>query len=185
MKSPEETLVENLGRFVAFARQRLNDRHLAEDVVQESLLKALQADHQPREEQDVIAWFYRILRRSIIDIYRRGDVKRRALQEFEASLPDEPTEATATEICQCLRGLLPELPPQYREALERIDLNGQNITETAQALNISANNLTVRLHRARRQLKKKVEELCQICSKHGCQDCTCDSTHALEDQSVT
>ena len=40
-------LIENLQLFVAFARKRVGDAHLAEDVVQESLLKALQAERKP------------------------------------------------------------------------------------------------------------------------------------------
>ena len=71
MKLVEAPLLANLKTFVAFARRRVGDVHLAEDVVQESLLKALALAKKPTKEEDVMAWFYRILRRSIIDLYRR------------------------------------------------------------------------------------------------------------------
>ena len=43
----EEPLLKNLQTFVAFARKRVGDPHLAEDVVQECLLKALRSDPSP------------------------------------------------------------------------------------------------------------------------------------------
>ena len=63
-------LLENLDAFTAFARGQLGDAELARDAVQESLLKAITAEHQP-QETDVVRWFYRILRRTIIDLHRR------------------------------------------------------------------------------------------------------------------
>ena len=66
-----DSLISNLHVFVAFARKRLGDQHLAEDVVQESLVKALAADRQPEGEEATTQWFYRILRRSIRSEERR------------------------------------------------------------------------------------------------------------------
>src|SRR5690349_3974232 len=47
ISGPEAVLIENLQQFIAFARKRVGDPHLAEDLVQESLLKAIQADRKP------------------------------------------------------------------------------------------------------------------------------------------
>lgn len=73
MNNTETELLENVKEFVAFARRRLGDPELAADAVQESLLKALKAADQIRDEENARAWFYRILRRTIIDLYRRRD----------------------------------------------------------------------------------------------------------------
>lgn len=37
----------------------------------------------------------------------------------------------------------------------------------------NANNLRVRHHRARQQLRERLEQTCRLCAKHGCLDCTC------------
>ena len=47
MDSMNEVILKNLETFVAFTRKRVGDPHLAEDLVQESLVKALGADRQP------------------------------------------------------------------------------------------------------------------------------------------
>lgn len=174
MEKAASILMENWQSFVGFARKRVGDPHLAEDVVQESLLKALQAEHHPTETEDVVAWFYRILRRSIIDLYRRNDARARALEKFQAELPEIADEEAKREICGCLRGLLAELPPQYKEVLERIDLAGSSVKIVAPTLGETANNLTVRLHRARKQLRERVEACCHVQSATGCLDCACE-----------
>jgi DNA-directed RNA polymerase specialized sigma24 family protein len=59
------SLLKNVDEFTGFARKRLADPELAADAVQESLLKALKAADQIRDEENAKAWFYRILRRTI------------------------------------------------------------------------------------------------------------------------
>jgi RNA polymerase sigma factor (sigma-70 family) len=174
MKTSEAVLIENLQQFVGFARKRVGDPHLAEDVVQESLLKALQADRMPSSDEDVVAWFYRILRRSIIDLYRRKEVRTRALEKFEAEFSESPTHEMEREVCGCLRKLMADMPAQYSEVLERVDIAGAAVKDVAKQLGESANNLTVRLHRARKQLRARVEECCQVTTVAGCLECSCD-----------
>ena len=173
MDSVEDCILKNLQMFIGFARKRVGDAHLAEDVVQESLVKALTADRRPAGEEDTIAWFYRILRRSIIDLYRRHEARNRALDRFEKELPESPSAADERLLCQCFKRLLPSVPEQYRELLQQIDLDGEDPAEVAAALGVTQNNLTVRLHRARRRLREMLSRNCRACSKHGCLDCTC------------
>jgi len=160
MHSPAEFLVSDLEAFVAFARKRVGDPDLAEDLVQESLVKALKADRRPSEAEDVVAWFYRILRHSIIDLYRRRGAQKRFLEKIQAELPQEPDASAETALCRCFEKLLPDLPAPYRELLKKVDLEGVSPKEAASQLGISANNLTVRLHRARKRLRAEVERTC-------------------------
>jgi RNA polymerase sigma-70 factor (ECF subfamily) len=127
-----------------------------------------------------VTWFYRILRHSIIDLYRRRDVRDRALERLQAELPEQPDAAAERILCQCFKRLLPGLPEQYRELLQRVDLDGASLQEAATALGLTLNNLNVRLHRARQRLREKVEATCRVCSKHGCLDCSCDDEQPAE-----
>lgn len=174
MDPMNEIVLKNLNAFIAFARKRVGDPHLAEDLVQESLLKALAADRKPVKHEDtVVAWFYRILRRTIIDLYRRRAARSRALDQFEQSLAESPSPSDARVLCACLKRLLPVVPEAYRDLLERIDLRGEEPDVVAREMGVTRNNLTVRLHRARRHLREALSKNCQACSKHGCLDCTC------------
>lgn len=178
MESATDAILKNLQTFVAFARKRLGDPHLAEDVVQESLVKALASARQPVGEQDTVAWFYRILRRTIIDLYRRNDARARALEKVQRELPEIPSAQDERLLCQCFKRLLPAVPEQYRELLQRVDLDGKDVAAVAAELGVSRNNLTVRLHRARKHLREQLARNCRACSKHGCLDCTCGDVSA-------
>jgi RNA polymerase sigma-70 factor (ECF subfamily) len=168
-----EAIWKNFQTFVAFARKRVGDPHLAEDIVQDSLLKAMSSDNKPTDDENTVAWFYRILRRSIIDMYRRTDARSRALEKFAQEFSAEPVPEDERLLCQCFKRLLPSVPPQYRELLSAVDLQGEDIGEVAKRLGVTQNNLTVRLHRARKHLKDALAETCQACSDNGCLDCTC------------
>ena len=174
MDQIQEPILQNLDTFVAFVRKRVGDPHLAEDLVQDSLLKALKADKKPSPNEDIIAWFYRILRHSMIDLYRRTDARKRALENFRAELPKTVTPEAERAICQCIYRLIRDLPEQYRELLQRIDLGGESIKEVAVALGATTNSLTVRLHRARKQLRARLQKFCRDCSTTACVDCSCD-----------
>lgn len=177
MAGVEDAIIKNLQVFQAFARNRLGDHHLAEDVVQESLIKALAADRHPDTDEETITWFYRILRRSIIDVYRKQGARSRALERFEKQVPETPDEKDERELCKCFRRLLPLVPEQYRELLEEVDLKGHELDLAAAKLGLTKNNLTVRLHRARKHLRKALSRNCGACSAHGCLDCTCGDSN--------
>jgi RNA polymerase sigma-70 factor (ECF subfamily) len=166
--------------FRGFLHRRVEDAALAEDLLQQSLVRAVERHRSVRDETSAVAWFYQILRNTLVDYYRsRGAEARRDdayLRELIATGQDKeppPGEITAT-ICACLNRLLPSLRPNYADLLRRIDLEGESPQQVAAALNISPNNLTVRLHRARQALRASLEETCGICTTHGCLDCTCE-----------
>jgi RNA polymerase sigma-70 factor (ECF subfamily) len=173
MKKVESYLLDNLNEFVGFARKRLGDPELAADAVQESLLKALKAAEQIRADENAKAWFYRILRRTIIDLYRRRDARDRALAELEKELDSPPDTEEERIVCACMERLLPTMTPQYSVLLQRIDLNEESPDSVTARLGITRGNLNVRLHRARQQLKERLEENCRVCAAHGCLDCHC------------
>jgi RNA polymerase sigma factor (sigma-70 family) len=174
VKHVEEPLLKNLQAFVAFARSRIGDAHLAEDVVQESLIKALASAKKPTAEEDTMAWFYRILRRSIIDLYRRRSVNKAVLERLERELDSPPDREEERVVCGCVKTLIPTLKPDYAELIRRLDLGGETPEQVGIALDMNANNLRVRHHRARQQLRERLEQTCRLCAKHGCVDCTCD-----------
>lgn len=176
MSRLEESLIQNLHTFTAFARSRVGNPHLAEDVIQESMVKALASAKQPAGDEDTITWFYRILRHSIIDLYRRDAARKNALEKFEQELSVKPSPDDEKVLCQCFKRLLPAIPENYRVLLQRIDLDGDESAHVASDLRLTRNNLTIRLHRARKHIREELTKNCRACAKHGCLDCTCGET---------
>lgn len=173
MAEVETALLDSLNTFLAFARKRLNDPELAADAVQDALLKALKSPDAPNDQERVVPWFYQILRRTIIDLYRRKATRSEALERL-AQEQARPSTEDEKLICQCFRPLLSTLPAPYSQVLNAVDLDGREPQQVAQDLDLTWNNLNVRLHRARTALRKRLEETYQTCSVHGCLDCTCN-----------
>lgn len=176
MRSSEqvaEHLLQHRDKFLAFVRKRVGDSGLAADVLQDSLLKALKKGAQIRDAESPVAWFYRILRHALIDLYRRQGVRDRALQNLQAEVDHPPTTEEVRAICACFQALLPTLKPDYAELIRAVDLGEESVEAAAKRLGITPNNLKVRLHRARRQLRARLVESCRLCAAHGCLDCDC------------
>lgn len=173
-------LLEQESSFRAFLRRRVGDDALAEDLFQQSLMRAVERQHTLRSSENVVAWFYRILRNAVIDCYRSqaADVRKTDafLQELVTAGEDKTPalDELRPTVCACLQRLLPAIRPAYAELLRRIDLQGEPLSSVAKDLKLTSNNLTVRLHRARRALRASLERSCGLCTKHGCLSCTCE-----------
>jgi RNA polymerase sigma factor (sigma-70 family) len=166
-------LTANLATFVNFVRSRTGDAELAADIVQDCLLKAIQSDTRPADDEASVQWFYRVLRHAIIDAHRRQSTRERTAAAWVQEWPEQMPPADQPRLCQCLFAVLPGLPPAEADLLRRIDLEGQSPSALAGATGERVNTLNVRLHRARRHLREQLERVCRTCAKHGCLDCEC------------
>ena len=175
--SPEAVavLVENHRRFLAFLERRVGSRDVAEDILQDAFVRGLARTGQLRDQDSVVAWFYRSLRNALTDHWRRSNSERRIFEDSVAVADAEPSvdpELMQT-VCECATALLDTLKPEYAEALRRVELEGISVKDFAREMNVTPNNASVRLFRAREALRRQVERSCGTCSEHGCLDCTC------------
>jgi RNA polymerase sigma-70 factor (ECF subfamily) len=175
--SPEviATLLENHRRFRSFLELRVENASDAEDILQTAFLRSVEKGDMIREQESVVAWFYRLLRHAIVDHYRHRGAEGRALQRaagFEHDV-DEPVPEVEQAICRCIHDVLPTLSSDYGTLLKRVDLEGATIAEVAAETGMTPNNVRVRLHRARQALRTQLERTCGSCTEHACLDCTC------------
>jgi RNA polymerase sigma factor (sigma-70 family) len=169
-----ERLVQGHREFLAFLRPRVPSDAVAEEILQAAFVRTLEKGGSLREEESAVAWFYRLLRNALTDYYRRRDVEHRAL-ENEAREPQSSggDAALSNAVCGCMKTLLPTLKPGYAELLEQVDLEERPVGAVAGELGLTANNASVRLHRARKALRLALEKSCGTCATHGCLDCSC------------
>jgi len=172
------TLLGAREQFVRFLTARTRDRAEAEDLVQASLLKVIQTSAQPDSTESAVAWFYQVLRNALSDHHRARQSQLRAKERHARELEEGEEPELERVACQCIQALLPTLKPAEAEALETIDLGGQTPAEAAARLGLTPNAMAVRLHRARKALREKVERTCRTCAAHGCLDCRCRPARA-------
>jgi RNA polymerase sigma-70 factor (ECF subfamily) len=166
-------LVASHREFLAFVERRVGDRALAEEILQDALVKSLDRVGEIRES--MIGWFYRVLRNAIVDHMRRRAAQGRRLEALAAELETEGAQDPELHnvVCQCVSKLAATLKPAYADALQRIDIDGTAVKDYADKAGISASNAGVRVFRAREALRKQVARSCGTCAEHGCLDCTC------------
>jgi RNA polymerase sigma factor (sigma-70 family) len=173
-------LLSHESSFRSFLRGRLGNDALAEDLLQQSFVRAVEHQHSVRNDESVVAWFYRVLRNTVIDYYRSQGAESRRNESFLQEMThlgadkEPPLDEIQAAACQCLHQVIPTLRSTYRDLLRRIDLDGEPPARVAKELHVTPNNLTVRLHRARQALRAGLETSCGVCSEHGCLNCTCD-----------
>lgn len=168
-------LVDNHRSFLAFLERRVSSREVAEDILQEAFARGFERAGTLRDDDSVLAWFYRSLRNAVIDHYRRNDARRRNLESFAGELESSvsPVAEVMDEACRCILSLADTLKPEYAEVIRRIDIEGAAVKDFAAEKGLSANNAGVRVFRAREALRKRVARSCGTCAEHGCLDCSC------------
>jgi RNA polymerase sigma-70 factor (ECF subfamily) len=168
-------LVDNHRAFLRYLERRVGDRALAEDILQDAFAKVVARPEQAPPDEAIVPWFYRTLRNAAIDRFRRGETQARAYEAFARELEthDTPAVEMAGEICACVTRLASTLKPEYRDALQAVEVMGTPVKAFATDTGLTPNNAAVRVFRAREALKKRVVESCGTCADHGCLNCTC------------
>src|SRR5690606_24039915 len=158
-------LLEHRRRLVRYVRALVGDPDVTEDVVQETLLKTLRAAPAATDEDALTGWLFRVARNAVIDLHRRR--QREAARLGRSPAEAEPLPEDEAVLCACYEALLPTLKPEYADLIAAVELGGETPEAAAARLGITRNNLKVRRHRARRQLRERLEEACRTCATHG------------------
>lgn len=159
-------------RLTAFVARRVDDPADVADLVQTVFLRAHANAAAVTDQERLLPWLYSITRNAIADHYR-SPVRRREVMgdaaddALEHGAPDEfddaPAEATAlAALSTCVRPMLQQLPPTYREALERVEFDGVSQVDVAAELGISVSGLKSRVQRGRAMLREVLLACCEI-----------------------
>lgn len=182
MKRPREELAlaselaRQRARFLAFLEARLGSRQEAEELLQTAYIKGLKSSAGVKEQEKITAWFFQLLRNALTDHWRRKAAEGRAVDAYGAeALRLEKIDAAKLdrEVCKCVSALVDTIKPEYADAIKKVDLEDVSVRDLAKSSGVTANSAAVRLHRARKTLKKRLIQTCGKCAEHGCRDCDC------------
>ena len=156
LRAVREELRLSYARYRSIARYRLRDSAAADDVVQTFALKALERANQIRDLRAVRGWLRRSFDTTLIDYCRGRTVRQRREVSFDIELHDRlynPAGDFAADPTPSIVAVLAHLKSDYADAIYRLDLLDQPKEAVAADLGITLNNLTVRVHRARRAFR--------------------------------
>jgi RNA polymerase sigma-70 factor (ECF subfamily) len=148
-------------RIFRYIMSMVRDTAEAEDLTQETFLRAHQRRDSLRDEGAHIAWLYRIATHVSLDRLRQ--YARRSPKESDTDLDDIDIAESDTpslqqtlerdEMSECVQGYLNHLSDPYRAVILLHDMHELTAQEIAQLLGDSLATIKIRLHRARRKLR--------------------------------
>jgi len=138
---------------VRFAYWLARDRAVAEDVVQEAMLRAWRARLELKDAAAARHWLLTIVRREHARLYERKRLVTVDLSDVIAREDAALARAGDGELLD-LRGAILRLPDEYREPLVMQVLGGYSTAEIAKEMNLSTPAVLTRLFRARNRLRE-------------------------------
>lgn len=139
---------EHLAAVSAYARSATSRRHLAEEAVQETFIRAWRYWPTFRNESSVLSWLITICRRVIIDLVQKDTV----VDQLPIDVVDNNDEFETT----ALQELVSHLPLPQREVVVLCAFLGFDYETAASTLNIPIGTVRSRLARARETLGKEL-----------------------------
>jgi len=154
-----QRLEEIRPRLYRVAYSWCHDPHLADDLVQQTLVKALQNSGQLRDAKVMDAWMFRILTNCWNDHFRRqrDTVDIDDVPQWHERTPE--IEHGRDQIVARVRQAIAALPDHHRYVITLVDLGGLSYNEVAEVLDIPLGTLMSRVSRARRSLKESLLDL--------------------------
>jgi RNA polymerase sigma-70 factor (ECF subfamily) len=155
----------------------VRDRELAEDLAQETFVKALNAIESYRPEFKFSSWIFKIANNAAIDHLRRRELDTLSLDGSPHAETPEAVEATALQIgdrqespldaveARELGGQIEQaiarLRPEYRSCILLRHVEGRAYEEIAEILNLPLGTVKTYIHRARNELRQALAHLRQ------------------------
>ena len=152
------SIEEHRPKLLSLACSWCHDLQLAEDLVQDTCIKALERSGQLKDHAKIAGWLTRILVNAHRDHLRKS---KDFVEIEEATLVEKDHPGTTTEradTASFVRRSVALLGEEQRKVLTLIDLSGFTYAEVACILDIPIGTVMSRLCRARQRLKSLIEE---------------------------
>lgn len=150
-------ICEQRERLYRLAWSWSHDRHLADDLVQETMTRALSRLDSLREESRLGVWLTRIMANLYRDQFRRK--REETGQEIEAISEETPEDAADRSLLVLrTREAISALNEDHRQIITLVDLSGFSYADTAQILDVPVGTVMSRLSRARKRLREELEK---------------------------
>jgi RNA polymerase sigma-70 factor (ECF subfamily) len=147
-------MLKVLPRLQAFARVLTRNREAAEDLLQDTILRALRAHRSFEPGSNMLAWLCTILRNQHISGLRRRRHEAMPIEDLpDAAASVAPSQYDSIAIGEIRRALM-KLSPEHREVLVMVAAAGMSYGEAAEICGCAVGTVKSRVNRARNELRR-------------------------------
>lgn len=163
-RAPNPTFAERLTHLApelrAFVGRRVRDAATADDLTQETLLKAWRAQDDLHDVLKVEAWLYRTARHTLIDHWRRLRPAE-TVDAAEVGTVEDDRERIIAAVARAARCYLGTLPERYRVPVELAE-DGESFQAIAARLGLTLTAVKSRVRRGRAEIRRLMEACCEF-----------------------
>jgi RNA polymerase sigma factor (sigma-70 family) len=152
-----DELPEHIAGLRRYALALTGSRYEAEDLVQETLSRAIAAAHGFRKDGNLRAWLFSIMHNTFVSSMRACRMSGHALDDHLPEFRQPPTQLDRLEVRDVLAAIW-RLPEAQRAALVLIALEDFSYAEAARVLGVPLGTLMSRLARGRESLRRAMRE---------------------------
>lgn len=156
-----EVVQEFYNYLKAYVMTRVKDKTLADDIVQEVMLKLVESHQKEQEIKNIKAWLFQVSRNTLYDYYKKNRLEMDTDEDWHLEQAD-PSEFSPITVADYVIPMIQFLPEEYSRPLMMSDIDKIPQKEIAQQLNLELSATKMRIQRGRTKLRALFAECCQI-----------------------
>jgi RNA polymerase sigma-70 factor (ECF subfamily) len=168
-----QVVLEHRSRIYRYVLGMARDPDVAEDLTQETFLRALRGRGSLRDRAALVPWLYRLATNVFIDWVRAEGRRRLAYaggKDTDGDLVGEIPDPAAridrrveqSEMSECVQDFVDDLPDDFRSVILLHDAHGLSNPEIAEMLGLTLATTKIRIHRGRLRLREALEVGCEF-----------------------
>ncbi|MBZ5556502.1 MAG: RNA polymerase sigma factor [Acidobacteriia bacterium] len=170
MAAPDADLHPHRPAIARYVRRLVRDRAEAEDLTQETFVRAIRDRATLRDDAALLSWLYQIATHVCLDRLRQrarilshnSDERLEDLRVADTRTPSALRVVQQLEMSACVQQYVARLSDTYRAVLLLHDVDGLTDGEISGLLGVPLTTVKMRLHRARQKLQVMLDEACAV-----------------------
>ncbi len=165
---PTDELERHRSAIARYIRKMVRDSTEADDLTQETFLRAFRERSTLKDDSALLSWLYQIATHVCLDcLRRRSRMQTRNDEQHSEDLEIEDKHAESPlavvqrrEMSDCVQRYVASLSDTYRAVLLLHDVDGLSAVEISELLGLPLTTVKMRLHRGRRKLEAMLHQAC-------------------------
>ncbi|BDS12053.1 sigma-70 family RNA polymerase sigma factor [Aureispira anguillae] len=145
----------------SYVLTKTKDRFIAQDIVQEVMIKLIESHQQSREIKNLKAWLFQVSRNTIYDYYKNNKIELSG-EEIEVGGDDPLSDFSKITVSDYIIPMIQLLPENYAVPLMWSDIENIPQKDIAQRMKIGLSAAKMRIQRGRNKLRELFIECCDI-----------------------